>query len=199
MPRVEQQAPSLIGLVEELRLVTLAERVRRRRNTLYQEVKIKTLEQQLATLRRRRNKGTTLASLEAEVEEEGYTQSQAPSACSTHARRRLPNRLQLKEPNTFKGKTLKEAYNFIQSLELVFALLPNTYQEDREKVLYRVMFFASELRKTWHQNYSVSELASYTQANFLVFVQDAVKDPINYSLSVIVAYEAIKQGENQIV
>ena len=35
MLRVEQQAPSLTGLVEELRLVTLAERVQRRRNTLY--------------------------------------------------------------------------------------------------------------------------------------------------------------------
>ncbi len=35
MPRVEQQAPSLTGLVEELRSIALAERVRRRRDTLY--------------------------------------------------------------------------------------------------------------------------------------------------------------------
>jgi hypothetical protein len=61
----------------------------------------------------------------------------------------------LKEPDTFKGKTLKEARDFIRSLKLVFALTPEAYSSEREKILYGVMFLAGEPRKIWHQNHSL--------------------------------------------
>jgi hypothetical protein len=53
----------------------------------------------------------------------------------------------LKEPDTFKGKTLKEARDFIRSLELVFALAPKAYSSEREKILYSVIFLVGEPRE----------------------------------------------------
>jgi hypothetical protein len=40
------------------------------------------------------------------------------------------SRPRLREPETFKGKTLKEARDFIRSLELVFALAPDAYSAE---------------------------------------------------------------------
>jgi hypothetical protein len=75
----------------------------------------------------------------------------ASFAASTQAPRRGPiSRPRLKELDTFKGKTLKEARDFIQSLELVFALAPDAYSVEQEKILYSVMFLAGEPRETWH-------------------------------------------------
>ena len=71
------------------------------------------------------------------------------------------SRPQLKELEIFKGKTLKEACDFIRSLELVFALAPDAYSTEQERILYSVMFLVGELRKTWHQNHSVSSLDRY--------------------------------------
>jgi hypothetical protein len=41
--------------------------------------------------------------------------------------RRYISRLRLRELDTFKSKTLKEARDFIRSLELVFTLTLDTY------------------------------------------------------------------------
>ena len=54
------------------------------------------------------------------------------------------NKLRLREPNRFKGKTLKEARKFIRSLELVFALSSSTYSDDAKRVLYSVIFLDGE-------------------------------------------------------
>ena len=56
-------------------------------------------------------------------------------------------RIRLRELDLFKGKTLKEARNFLRTLELVFALLRQTYASDYDKVLYRVMYLVGEPRK----------------------------------------------------
>jgi hypothetical protein len=45
---------------------------------------------------------------------------------------------------------LKEARDFIRSLELVFALAPDAYSGEKEKILYNVMFLAGEPRETWY-------------------------------------------------
>jgi hypothetical protein len=58
------------------------------------------------------------------------------------------SRPRLKELDTFKGKTLKEARDFIQLLELVFVLAPNAYSAEQEKILYSIIFLIGELRKT---------------------------------------------------
>ena len=41
---------------------------------------------------------------------------------------------------------MKEARDFLRTLELVFALARQTYASDYEKVLYSVMYLAGELR-----------------------------------------------------
>ena len=64
------------------------------------------------------------------------------------ARRGTLSRLRLKELDTFKGKTLKEARDFIRSLELVFALAPKAYSSERKKILYSIIFLVGEPRKT---------------------------------------------------
>jgi hypothetical protein len=72
------------------------------------------------------------------------------------------SRPRLKELDTFKGKTLKEARDFIQLLELVFVLAPDAYSIEQEKILYSIMFLAGEPYKTWYQNNSVQQLDSYS-------------------------------------
>jgi hypothetical protein len=62
--------------------------------------------------------------------------------------RSIASRLRLKEPELFKGKTLKEAREFIRTLELIFALSIDVYRSDHKKVLYSVIFLAGEPRET---------------------------------------------------
>lgn len=177
-----------------------ASRLRRRREALQNRMEITLLEQQLATLRRRDNAGYTPVGsslAEGDFDDRASVVTSAPSA--TAVRRGPASRPRLREPDTFKGKTLKEARDFIRSLELVFALAPEAYQTEQEKVLYGVMFLAGEPRETWHQNNSVSHLEAYSWADFNVFVLDAVEDPVNRSLSTTVAYETARQGEGQSV
>ncbi|KAM0708837.1 hypothetical protein Q7P35_005490 [Cladosporium inversicolor] len=178
-----------------------AMRVRRRRDMLQQELEIVAMEQQLDVLRRTRNAGHTPAvgsTGEAAYENSQDARSAAGSAFESPVLRRgHASRPRLKEPDTFKGKTLKEAREFIRSLELVFALAPEAYSLEREKILYGVMFLAGEPRETWHQNHSVQDLEGYSWEAFTTFVFDAVEDPVNRSLSTTVAYESARQGEGQ--
>ena len=53
--------------------------------------------------------------------------SEESSSVASYTLRPLANRPRLKEPNPFKGKTLREAREFIRLLELVFALSIDTY------------------------------------------------------------------------
>lgn len=188
---------------EEAAEAEQAARVRRRRDMLQQELEIAAMEQQLDVLRRARNAGyTPVASASGDVgyENNSEARSVASGALEGPAYRRGPSsRPRLKEPDTFKGKTLKEARDFIRSLELVFALAPEAYSSEREKILYGVMFLAGEPRETWHQNHSLRELDNYGWEDFKSFVLDAVEDPVNRSLSTTVAYESARQSEGQTV
>jgi hypothetical protein len=183
--------------VDDDDLESQARSQRRRRDLLQQEIEIETIEQQLAALRRRRNAGNTPAPSYDDLSEDGRS-SQAPSARSTHAEYSgLSNRPQLRKPEVFKGKTLKEAREFIHTLELVFALAPSAYSSDRNRVLYGVMFLASTPRETWGHSHSVADLGDYTWEDFKKFVVDTVEDPVNRSLSTTVAYETARQADNQ--
>jgi hypothetical protein len=176
-----------------------ARRVLRKRDMLQHEIEIAAMEQQLDVLRRQRNAGHTPVA-DIGYENSSEARSAAGSALSAQAPHRgHASRPRLREPETFKGKTLKEARDFIRSLELVFALAPDAYGMEREKILYGVMFLAGEPRETWHQNNSVQQLDSYSWEDFKSFVLDAVEDPVNRSLSTTVAYETARQADGQTV
>jgi hypothetical protein len=193
----EQRQDELKDMVQDVAEEERARRVRRRRDMLQQELEIVAMEQQLDVLRRQRNAGHTPGG-DPGLDEDSRAGSVASFAASTQAPRRGPaSRPRLKEPDTFKGKTLKEARDFIRSLELVFALAPDAYSAEQEKILYGVMFLAGEPRETWHQNHSVSDLDEYLWDDFKSFVLDAVEDPVNRSLSTTISYENARQGEQQ--
>ena len=75
--------------------------------------------------------------------------SLTPSDSATYTRLPAPliSRIRLRELEPFKGKTLKEARDFLRTLEVMFAISKATYSADFEKVLYRVMFLVGEPRK----------------------------------------------------
>jgi len=126
--------------------------MRRRRDMLQQELEIVAIEQQLDVLRRARNAGytpITSASMDARYENNSEARSVAGSALRNPTYYRgTSSRPRLKELETFKGKTLKEARDFIQSLKLVFTLAPKAYSSEREKILYGIMFLIGKLCKT---------------------------------------------------
>lgn len=176
------------------------DRVRRQHDTLRREIEIEEMEARLFDLRRRRGAGGTPVGRAVSDFDEDDSGSNVGSSASAHAfRSSAAGKPRLKEPEVFRGKTLKEAGEFMQSLELVFALAPESYRGDREKVLYGVMYLAGEPRETWHHNHNLTELGSYSWSDFKRFVLDAVEDPANRTLSVTVAYEEARQKENQSV
>jgi hypothetical protein len=184
--------------VDDDDLESRAQSQRRRRELLQQEIEIETMEQQLAALKRRRNAGSTPAPSYDDLSDDGRSMSLASSARSAQAERSgLANRPQMRKPEVFRGKTLKEAREFIHTLELVFALAPSAYSSDRNRVLYGVMFLASAPRETWGHSHSVADLGGYTWEDFKKFVVDTVEDPVNRSLSTTVAYETARQGDSQ--
>lgn len=178
-----------------------AKRLRQRREALAQQLEIEELEERLAEVRQRRRAGRTSRASELEDSPEDLMStrgtSASRSACSPQRSTSRAGRMKLKEPEPFRGKTLKEARDFIRTLELVFALSGQAYSMEREKVLYGVMFLAGEPRETWHHSHCIGDLEKHTWENFKQFIYDAVEDPVNRMLSVIVAYNDARQGENQ--
>jgi len=110
------------------------------------------MEQQLGVLRRARNVGyTPITSANSDVRYKNNSEVRSATGSAFRnpiACRGTSSRLCLKEPDTFKGKTLKEARDFIQSLKLVFALAPKAYSLECKKILYGIVFLIGKLRKT---------------------------------------------------
>ena len=141
--------------------------MRIRREVLEEEIEVEELEQRLDTLQRRRFVGRTpigpvianeLTLLLAVLR----VPSTVPSEGAAYASSRMPSRIRLRELDLFKGKTLKEARDFLYTLELVIALARQTYASDYEKVLYSVIYLAGEPRNNWHHSYRVEHLKGYT-------------------------------------
>lgn len=192
------------------------QRMRRRRALLQQEIELETLEQQLRVLRRRRLESETPGAVDRGAatpvsgqsvhytdfgDREGFdAESRIGSARGAPVQSKgLATRPRMKEPDPFRGKTIKEARDFLLQLELVFALAADSYRSDHDRVLYGVMFLVGEPRETWHHTHSVTELGDYSWKDFRRFVMDAVEDPVNRSLTVGVQYEQAKQTDSQSV
>lgn len=210
IPRV-QELLSSVGEEEdgeEIDIDEQARRMRRRRDELRMQLEVVELEEQLAARRRLLAAGVTpgpsVASSSAGDDDSiSVGRSATPSVRTAFApeasSRRSGGRPRLREPPVFKGKTIKEARDFLTALELTFALMPDAYETDASRVLYGVMYLGGEPSEQWHLNHSVGDLQGYTWSEFRQFVQDAVEDPVNRSLTNIVAYETARQKEGQSV
>ena len=88
---------------------------------LAHEVELKELEQHNLLLRWR---NATLGPKDKSNKDKNEIPQAAGSAPTFQ---RGGNRLKLREPGTFKGKTLKEDRKFVPSLELIFALSVDSY------------------------------------------------------------------------
>ncbi|KXL46432.1 MAG: hypothetical protein FE78DRAFT_30893 [Acidomyces sp. 'richmondensis'] len=129
-----------------------AKRLRQKREALAQQLEIEELEERLAKVRRRRRASRTHGGTKEPDYSEDVTSTRGTSlsrsACSLHRSTSRAGLMKLKELELFRGRTLREARDFIRTLELVFALLGYTYSSEREKVLYSVMFLAGKPRET---------------------------------------------------
>lgn len=150
LPPIKEGRESLPPTVEKRGATEVqAARQRARRDAISKEIEIETLEEQLAILRRRGNAGNTPVASIARDQESERDETPATSVRSGHD---VPvpgrsGRLKLREPRPLRGKTLKEARDFVRTLELVFALEGDAYAADRERTPYGVMFLAGELRE----------------------------------------------------
>lgn len=211
IPRV-QELLSSVGEEEdeeEIDIDEQARRMRRRRDELRMQLEVVELEEQLAARRRLLAAGVTpgpsVASSSA-GDDDGISvgRSATPSVRvavvpEALSRRSGGGRPRLREPPVFKGRTIKEARDFLTALELTFALMPDAYETDASRVLYGVMYLGGEPSEQWHLSHRVGDLEGYTWKQFKQFVQDAVEDPVNRSLTNIVAYETARQKEGQSV
>jgi hypothetical protein len=69
------------------------------------------------------------------------------SQVGTYAARAAgPKRRRFRDPEPFRGKTLKEATIFISSLKVIFEIDPVTYETEREKVLFASTWLSGEPR-----------------------------------------------------
>jgi hypothetical protein len=122
------------------------------------------------------------------------------SQVGTHAINRAgPKRRRFRDPEPFKGKTLKEATIFISSLKVIFQIDPVTYETEREKVLFASTWLAGEPRALWSYTTGAAPPLTYTFADFEAFVYDCVADPVNRSLDVGQSYEEARQKEGESV
>ena len=95
-----------------------------------------------------------------------------------------------------KGENIKEARGFLRELDLIFALSHHAYREDRDKVLYGIMYLAGEAHERWHNNYTIDDVGEvHTYNDFRAFVRDTVGDPANRMLSVTLEYKKARQKD----
>lgn len=110
-----------------------------------------------------------------------------------------PKRRRFRDPEPFKGKTLREATIFISSLKVIFEIDPVTYETEREKVLFASTWLTGEPRALWSYTTGAAPPLTYTFEDFEGFVYDCVADPINRSLDVGQSYEEARQREGESV
>ena len=108
-------------------------------------------------------------------------------------------RRRFRDPEPFKGRTLKEATIFLSSLKVIFEIDPVTYETEREKVLFASTWLAGEPRALWSYTNGAAPPLTYTFDDFEGFVYDCVADPVNRSLDVGQSYEEARQKEGESV
>jgi len=108
-------------------------------------------------------------------------------------------RRRFRDPEPFKGRTLREATIFISSLKVIFEIDPITYETEREKVLFASTWLSGEPRALWSYTNGAAPPLTYTFADFEEFVYDCVADPVNRSLDVGQSYEDARQKEGESV
>jgi hypothetical protein len=110
-----------------------------------------------------------------------------------------PKRRRFRDPEPFKGKTLKEATIFISSLKVIFQIDPISYETEREKVLFASTWLAGEPRALWSYTTGAAPPLTYTFADFEAFVHDCVADSVNRRVDVGQSYEEARQKEGESV
>lgn len=196
-----EQTPQEVEETLEERLL----RLRAQRERLELELEARSLEEEIEQMESMRDAVHTPAGFRGRVGLSNAPTEHTPSEAGTQSMRGdggafarpSPGRPHLREPRPYQGKTLKEARSFLKDLEVIFALAPDAYPTDQQKVLYGVMFLAGEPDETWHHRYRVDSLEGYTWEQFRQFVQDAVDDPVNRGVRVTLAYEGAQQKEGQ--
>lgn len=125
---------------------------------------------------------------------DSVSQISARGIASTGAKRR-----RFRDPEPFKGRTLKEATIFISSLKVIFEIDPVTYETEREKVLFASTWLTGEPHALWSYTHGAAPPLTYTFMDFEEFVYDCVADPVNRSLDVGQSYEEARQKEGESV
>ena len=172
-------------------------RLRAERDRLQLELDAERLEREIDQMRRIRGLSHPSEMHAPPLRESTPAESTASSWRGDSSSSGLAVRPKLREPKLFTAKSIKEARNFLQDLEVIFALSKGVYTTEQEKVLYGVMFLAGDAHETWHRDHRIDQLGNYTFDDFKEFVRDAVEDPANRMVNVTVAYERAHQKEDQ--
>lgn len=183
----EQQEPEIDQEEGEETVADEIRRLREEREELRQQDELYMLRAEVARLQRTR--------------EAGHTPGPSENS-STLSYRERPMRSaggpRLRQPDPFKGKTLKEARTFLRQLESIFALSGDQYRDSHAKILYASMFLEGETADNWHHRHEISSLPEdYTWEEFRKEMFDAVEDPANRSLTIARAYEDAYQRSDQ--
>lgn len=104
----------------------------------------------------------------------------------------------IKEPKPFKGKSVREAREFIRAFKIIFANSPGAYASHHQRVAYAISFVQGDAADEWHNSNDIDDLPEdYTWAKFEEFIYNSVGDETNRTMSAMVAYERARQGADQ--
>jgi len=118
------------------------------------------------------------------------------SQVGTHTQVASRGRIKHRDPEPYKGKTLKEATIFLNSLKTIFKLGLTTYAPESTRVLYASTWLTGDPRDNWNE---AEDTDLYSWREFEAFVRNCVSDPVNRSLDVGKEYEEARQKEGESV
>lgn len=145
---------------------------------LLKELEIKTAMEQVALLQRR------LEGEEPAVAEEppaGSKRHHSADGDESSKRSKSSSGRKMREPEVYRGQSRKALDTFVTVMEDGFALRPDAYPTDRDKVLFAVSRMEGTVRDQWRRR---CESPAYTQVSwneFVTFLRDCLESPHNRS------------------
>ena len=161
------------------------------------------IDEQLRAAREMRDKYAELERLKQQIRElhsKGQTAAADEDEQPAKRRRKEGKAPRCKDPDRYKGRSLKELEKFLRQCKNVRRLESYRFEDESEEVKWAISFLDDEPAETWDRyekdTFEENE-GVFTWEEFEDFLRDQQSDPVNRGLTAAQNYAEAKQREYQ--
>jgi hypothetical protein len=187
-------------------LLSFADRIaqlKRRRDELQELAELRRLEDEVRTMEREidlcRSTATRTSTPILPSSEEPYKRPARRQRLNDDTLPIMGQGPKIEKIPTFKGKGIREYYDFNARLRIAFRLDPAAFVLEDQKIAYTLQYLQPTLRQLWIQREQEVDGETLDWSEMMTFLLDQIKSPVNRELQVTILYQKSMQKEGQSV